>query len=97
MGEGKEEPILSEEELAALCKALAHPIRVKIVNHLKRIDQCICGDIVDIFTLSQSTVSQHLKQLKQAGLIKGEIEGPRTCYCLNWSVFQRFKESVAQL
>jgi len=85
------------KEMAKIFKALGHPIRIKIIAHLKQVDQCICGEIVDILPLSQSTVSQHLKHLKEAGLVIGEIEGPRTCYCLNKEVFNQFKKIVAEL
>jgi ArsR family transcriptional regulator len=70
-----------DHSLAALCKALGHPARVAILRHLLQVDRCVCGEIVNILPLAQSTVSQHLKQLKDAGLIRGEIEGPRICYC----------------
>ena len=70
-----------DRQLATLCKALGHPARVAILRHLLQVDRCICGEIVSIIPLAQSTVSQHLKQLKDAGLIRGEIEGPRICYC----------------
>ncbi len=73
----------SEEEvqLAAIAKALAHPARIAILKLLSN-GECVCGEIVDELPLSQSTVSQHLAELKKAGLIKGEIDGPRVCYCL---------------
>ena len=90
-----ERQTLDEETLARLFKALAHPIRIKIVDHLKTIDQCICGEIVSLFSLSQSTISQHLKSLKEAGLIMGEVEGPRTCYCINRDMLETFKAAVA--
>lgn len=77
-----------------ICKALSHPARIKIIKHLKSIDQCICGRIVDMLPLAQSTVSQHLKCLKEAGLIKGAVEGQRICYCLNNDVLERFKKMV---
>jgi DNA-binding transcriptional ArsR family regulator len=77
-----------ELELANIAKALSHPARIAILKVLSD-GQCICGDIVDRLPLSQSTVSQHLKELKSAGLIKGEIDGPRVCYCLNTEVLQR--------
>lgn len=80
------------EIFVRLCKALSHPARIKIVEYLKEIDRCICGEIVEILPLAQSTVSQHLKILKESGLVKGEVEGPRTCYCLNKTVLKRFKE-----
>ncbi len=85
------------EELADIFKALAHPVRLKIIEHLKRVNCCICGEIVAILPLSQSTVSQHLKHLKAAGLVKGEIEGPRTCYCIDHDVLDRLKRAVADL
>ena len=64
-----------------MCKALGHPARFSILRQLLREDRCICGRIVEVLPLAQSTVSQHLKVLKEAGLISGEVEGPRTCYC----------------
>jgi ArsR family transcriptional regulator, arsenate/arsenite/antimonite-responsive transcriptional repressor len=69
--------------LAARIKALAHPARLAIVRALMRIDGCCCGDIVRDLPLAQSTVSQHLKILREAGIVRGEIAGPRTCYCLD--------------
>ena len=79
------------ERMAQICKALAHPARIRILHYLKQLDQCICGQIVDHLPLAQSTVSQHLKILKQAGLIRGEIDGPRTCYCLDPHVVTEIK------
>src|SRR5512132_318705 len=72
----------ADQELALLAKAVGHPARVQILRLLVRRDACICGDIVDELPLAQSTVSQHLKVLKDAGLIRGEIDGPRVCYCI---------------
>ncbi|MDH3648824.1 MAG: metalloregulator ArsR/SmtB family transcription factor [Saprospiraceae bacterium] len=69
--------------LAAVAKALGHPARVAILRHLSRKPSCICGEIVNELPLSQATVSQHLKALKDVELIEGEIDGPRVCYCLN--------------
>ncbi len=69
-----------EARLAALAKALGHPARVRILRHLLAADACVCGAIQNVVPLAQSTVSQHLKVLKQAGLIVGEIDGPRVCY-----------------
>lgn len=71
--------------LADLAKSLSHPARIKILKILYDSSTCMCGDIVDQLPLSQSTVSQHLKELKRVGLIQGEIEGPKICYCLNGS------------
>lgn len=82
------------EDLARLARALGHPHRVAILQFLRRRNACICGEIVDSLPVAQSTVSQHLKKLKEAGWIKGEIEGPRTCYCLNEEVLARFRELV---
>ena len=74
---------IDTDELANLCKALAHPVRLKIIRHLLDEDRCICGRIVEVLPLAQSTVSQHLKILKEAGLVQGEVEGPKTCYCVD--------------
>ena len=90
-------PTMEKEKLAGLFKALAHPVRLKIIEHLKQVNCCICGEIVEILPLSQSTVSQHLKHLKVAGLVKGEIEGPRTCYCVDHVVLEHLKQAVANL
>ena len=77
-----------EVRLARIFKALGHPARLKIVRHLLLRDECICGDIVEQLPLAQSTVSQHLKILKEAGLIQGKISGPKTCYCINRHVWE---------
>ena len=82
------------ESFAAVCKALGHPARVKIIKYLDKMDSCVCGEIVEILPYAQSTVSQHLKSLKAAGVIKGEIEGPCTCYCLNRDTLEKFKKMV---
>lgn len=71
------------EELANLCRAMAHPARIKILRHLLRENRCVCGRIVEVLPLAQSTVSQHLKILKESGLVLGEVEGPSTCYCVD--------------
>lgn len=82
-----------DEELAALAKALGHPARVKIMRYLLAQEEgtCICGDICEQIPLAQSTVSQHLKMLKRAGLIHGRVDGPRVCYCVNRSRLSRLK------
>jgi DNA-binding transcriptional ArsR family regulator len=72
-----------ENRVAKIAKALAHPARIAILNLLAKRTTCVCGDIVDELPLSQSTVSQHLKELKEAGLIAGEIEGAKVCYCID--------------
>jgi len=87
----------ADEELAALTKAVGHPARVQILRLLVRRESCICGDIVEELPLAQSTVSQHLKVLKEAGLIRGEIDGPRVCYCVEPHALRRLKALVASL
>ncbi len=89
--------LLDQEAFALVCKALGHPARIKIMEYLKEADKCVCGKIVRILPLAQSTVSQHLKCLKQAGLIWGEVDGPNTCYCLNKEVISKFKKTVESL
>lgn len=84
-------------QLARLAKALGHPARVAILRLLVRHEGCIVGDIVDQLPLAQSTVSQHLKQLKDAGLIRGEVDGPRTCYCVQPGTVALLKTLVAAL
>lgn len=86
----KEAFSLKEQELAEFAKALAHPARIAILKLLAQRNECICGEIVNVLPLSQSTVSQHLKELKNAGLIDGSIDGPRSCYCINWNAFEKF-------
>ncbi len=86
----KEQFAQKEQDLAAFAKALAHPARIAILKLLAQKNACICGEIVDVLPLSQSTVSQHLKELKNAGLIDGSIDGPRSCYCINWMAFEKF-------
>ncbi len=84
MGATKTEHFTSKQnDLAILLKALGHPARVAIIEYLLKVDTCICGDIVNELPLAQPTVSQHLKELKNAGLIKGNIEGNAICYCID--------------
>lgn len=86
-----------EIQAAEIAKALSHPARVAILKFLAEQKSCICGDIVEQLPLSQSTVSQHLKELKTAGLIKGEIDGPRVCYCIDKDNWKRAKEIFVEL
>ena len=79
-----------EQSLAVFAKALSHPARIAILKVLAQKNECICGEIVDVLPLAQSTVSQHLKELKSAGLIAGETDGPRSCYCINWKAIEKF-------
>jgi ArsR family transcriptional regulator, arsenate/arsenite/antimonite-responsive transcriptional repressor len=80
-----------QNEIATIAKALGHPARIAIIEYLLKVDACICGDIVDILPLAQPTVSQHLKELKNAGLIQGEIEGNSICYCINATVLNKIQ------
>ena len=80
-----------QNAIATLAKALGHPARIAIIEYLLKVDTCICGDIVNELPLAQPTVSQHLKELKNAGLIKGEIEGNSICYCIDKKVFQKLQ------
>ncbi len=86
-----------DQSLAELAKAVGHPARVRILRLLIERNACVCGDIVDELPLAQSTVSQHLKQLQEAGLIQGEIDGPRVCYCVNQRALKRLKVLIAGL
>ena len=98
MGASKSEHFSDDQnQVASLAKALAHPARVAIIEYLLKVDSCICGDIVNELPLSQPTVSQHLKELKSAGLIKGNIEGNAICYCIEESSLDIFKQFFAQL
>ena len=89
--------IQKEQDLAEFAKALAHPARIAILKVLAQHNECICGEIVDVLPLAQSTVSQHLKELKNAGLITGTIDGPRSCYCINWKAFEKFMSEFSFL
>ncbi|MBA2562702.1 MAG: winged helix-turn-helix transcriptional regulator [Chitinophagaceae bacterium] len=88
---------VKENRLAKYAKALAHPARVAIIKLLASKQTCICGDIVEELPLSQSTVSQHLKELKDAGLIKGEIEGAKVCYCIDEKEWKAARACINQL
>jgi ArsR family transcriptional regulator, arsenate/arsenite/antimonite-responsive transcriptional repressor len=92
MGATKTESFTTQQnELAILAKAIGHPARIAIIEYLLKTDSCICGDIVNELPLAQPTVSQHLKELKNAGLIKGSIEGTAICYCINQQGFNKLK------
>ena len=79
-----------EQDLAEFAKAIAHPARIAILKVLAQRNECVCGEIVAVLPLAQSTVSQHLKELKNAGLINGTVDGTSTCYCINWKAFEKF-------
>ena len=85
------------ETFAKLAWAIAHPARVQIVRLLIGREACVCGEIVDQLPLAQSTVSQHLKILKESGLIQGEVDGPKVCYCINTKRLEQLKALVAKL
>lgn len=87
----------AQNDLAALAKAVGHPARIAILQYLIEIRECVCGDIVDELPLSQSTVSQHLKELKKVGLIQGNIEGPAVCYCIDEKVWNKAKNMMGDL
>ncbi|QEG39066.1 ArsR/SmtB family transcription factor [Roseimaritima ulvae] len=89
--------VAGAEELAKLAWALAHPARVRIVRLLLSRTSCVCGEIVAEMPLAQSTVSQHLKILKETGLVQGEIDGPRVCYCINQDAMTKLKEFIAEM
>lgn len=99
MGATKTEHFTEKQnQIAILAKALGHPARVAIIEYLMAVDTCICGDIVNVLPLAQPTVSQHLKELKSAGLIKGNIEGNAICYCIDekaLGILQGYFASVA--
>ena len=86
-----------EQDLSQFAKAFAHPARIAILKILAEQNKCICGEIVEILPLAQSTVSQHLKELKEAGLISGTVEGPKSCYCINWKAFEKFSHEFNTL
>jgi ArsR family transcriptional regulator len=86
-----------ENEMAQLFKALAHPARIAIVEYLLSVDTCICGDIVDHLPLAQPTVSQHLKELKQAEIIQGSVEGTAICYCINEKTLQKMQKYFGKI
>ena len=84
-----------QNDLAGIAKALAHPARIAILDCLKQADQCINGDLVNEIGLAQSTISQHLKELKRVGLIKGTVEGTAMCYCINKETWAKFGLELA--
>lgn len=87
----------NQNQLAAYAKAIGHPARVAIIEYLLKHQTCICGDLVDELPLAQATVSQHLKELKQVGIIKGEIEGATVCYCIDDKVWNEVKDMLLNL
>ncbi|MBC9795297.1 ArsR/SmtB family transcription factor [Sinomicrobium weinanense] len=92
MGLTKTEIFTAEQnEVASIAKVLGHPARIAILQHLLKVNTCICGDLVDEIGLAQPTISQHLRELKNIGLIRGNIEGTSVCYCIDHDNWQAFK------
>ncbi len=83
-----------QNEIASFAKVLGHPARVAILQHLFKINACVCGDLVDEIGLAQPTISQHLKELKHMGLIKGTVEGTSVCYCIDLQNWEKMKEKI---
>jgi ArsR family transcriptional regulator, arsenate/arsenite/antimonite-responsive transcriptional repressor len=86
-----------QNNIAVLAKALGHPARIAIIEYLMKVDTCICGDIVNELPLAQATVSQHLRELKNAGLISGNIEGNAICYCINKKAIEKLEAYFANI
>jgi ArsR family transcriptional regulator len=98
MGATKTEHFTEKQnQIATMAKALGHPARIAIIEYLMKVDTCICGDIVNELPLAQPTVSQHLKELKNAGLIKGNIEGNAICYCIDETALEIFRNYFASI
>ena len=98
MGASKTEHYTDRQNtLATLAKALGHPARIAILDYLLKVDTCICGDIVNELPLAQPTISQHLKELKNANLIKGNIEGNAICYCINDQALEVLKSYFSDI
>ena len=92
----KQEFDKDEIELADFAKALSHPARIAILKEIAKCESCICGEIVEVLPLAQSTVSQHLKELLNAGVISGTVDGTKSCYCINWKTFEKFEKTFAK-
>lgn len=88
---------VEQNQMAGIAKALGHPARIAILEYLSQVENCICGDIVDELPLAQPTVSQHLKELKNAGIIQGNIEGNAICYCIDPQILKNFRDYVNKL
>ncbi|WP_269236345.1 ArsR/SmtB family transcription factor [Flavobacterium flavigenum] len=86
-----------QNQIAIIAKALGHPARIAIIEYLLKVNSCICGDIVNELPLAQPTISQHLKELKNAGLIKGNIEGNAICYCIDEKTFDVLKDYFSNI
>lgn len=92
MGTTKSEIFTNQQnQLATIAKVLGHPARIAIIQHLIKVNTCICGDLVEEIGLAQPTISQHLKELKNVGIIQGSIEGSSRCYCINKTNWEQFQ------
>jgi ArsR family transcriptional regulator len=97
MAQSKKDQFTKKEiALSGFARAISHPARVAILKTLAKHETCVCGEIVETLPLAQSTVSQHLKELMNAGLIKGMIDGPKSCYCINWETFEEFNAGFSK-
>lgn len=85
-----------QNKLATVLKAIAHPARIAILEHLIKSQTCICGDLVEELGLAQATISQHLKELKNAGIIKGTVEGVSVCYCIDEKAWNQLKDQLGK-
>ena len=98
MGASKSDSFsIEQNEMASLFKALSHPARIAIVDYLLTVDTCICGDIVNELPLAQPTISQHLKELKNANIIKGTIEGTAICYCIDENGIEKLERYFSSI
>ena len=98
MGASKKDFFTEDQnDLASFTKALGHPARIAIIQHLLKVQSCVCGEIVNELPLAQPTVSQHLKELKNAGIIKGTIEGNAICYCIHEENWNRYRKTIDNL
>lgn len=86
-----------QNQLATMAKAVAHPARIAILQHILKVRSCICGDLVDEIGLAQATISQHLRELKNAGLLQGNVEGTSVCYCIHPETYKQFQKMFEEL
>ncbi len=95
MASNRREDFLKEDVvLSDFAKSMGHPARIAILKELAERNECICGEIVELLPLAQSTVSQHLQELKKAGLVKGTVNGVKSCYCINWENFEKLSNQL---
>jgi len=98
MGLTKSEIYTKEQNsIAAMAKVIGHPARVAILQHLLKVQECICGDLVDVVGLSQPTISQHLREMKSIGLINGSIDGTKVCYCINKETYEQIRDMFSKI